>query len=110
VGSFALSNDKTQLFGIAMGTFLQMICEVFNKQAIPRLIRLNGGTFKGITAYPELINGEIETKDLDKLGRFLKDTVNCGIITPDENLEDHVRMMADLPERDPATAYGSTGA
>jgi hypothetical protein len=106
VGSFALSHNKTELFGIALGTFLKMICEVFNKQAIPRLIRLNGEAFKGISDYPELINGEIDTKDLEKLGKFLKDTVLSGLITPDEDLEDHLRMVADLPERDPDTTYG----
>ena len=108
VGSFALSSDKTQLFNVAMGTYLQMICEVFNNQAIPRLIQLNGDTFKGITAYPELINGEIEAYNLGELGEFLKHTVLSGLITPDENLEDHLRMVADLPERDPATSYGNT--
>ncbi|MCL2386025.1 MAG: hypothetical protein FWC89_00605 [Defluviitaleaceae bacterium] len=108
VGSFALSSDKTQLFGIAMGTFLNMICEVFNSQAIPRLIQMNGDAFKGITAYPELINGQIETQNLGELGEFLKHTVLSGLITPDENLEDHLRMVADLPERDPMTAYGNT--
>lgn len=107
VGSFALSSDKTQLFGVAMGTFLKIICEVFNSQAIPRLIQMNGDKFKGITAYPELINGEIETRDLGVLGEFLKHTVLSGLITPDENLEDHLRMVAELPERDPATSYGN---
>ena len=105
VGSFALSSDKTQLFSVAMGTFLKMICEVFNSQAIPRLMQLNGDAFRGITAYPELISGEIETPNLGELGNFLRNMVQSGVIIPDENLEDHVRMVADLPERDPATSY-----
>jgi len=37
VGSYALSADKTELFGIAMSTFLGLISEVFNRQAIPKL-------------------------------------------------------------------------
>jgi hypothetical protein len=105
VGSFALSSDKTELFGIALGTFLTLICEVFNNQAIPRLIDLNGEAFKGITGYPELIHGDIETQDLAKLGVFVKDMVGIGAITPDENMEDFLRMTADLPERDPDTSY-----
>jgi len=105
VGSFALSSDKTELFGIAMGTFLNIICEVFNNQAIPRLIDLNGDVFKGITDYPELIHGDIETQDLAKLGNFVKDMVGIGAITPDENMEDYLRMTADLPEREFETSY-----
>ncbi|MDR1688326.1 MAG: hypothetical protein LBS21_06915 [Clostridiales bacterium] len=105
VGSFALSSDKTELFGVALGTFLGIICEVMNKQAIPRLIDLNGEAFKGITDYPKLIHGDIETQDLEKLGMYLEKMVGIGAIMPDENLEDYLRMAADLPERDPETSY-----
>jgi hypothetical protein len=105
VGSFALSSDKTELFGIALGTYLNLICEVINNQAIPRLIDLNGEAFNGITAYPELVHSDIETQDLAKLGVFVKDMVSIGAITPDENMEDYLRMTADLPERDPETSY-----
>ncbi len=107
VGSFALSSDKTELFGVALGTFLDLICEVFNNQAIPRLIDINGEAFKGITGYPELIHGDIETQDLDKLGAFVKDMVGIGAITPDESMEDYLRMAADLPERDFEMSYMS---
>jgi hypothetical protein len=93
------------LFGIALGTYLGLICEVFNKQAIPRLIGLNGEAFKGITAYPELIHSDIESHDLEKLGAFLRNMIGVGAIVPDENLEDYLRMVADLPEREDETAY-----
>ena len=105
VGSFALSSDKTELFSVALGTYLGLICEVFNKQAIPRLIDLNGEAFSGITAYPELIHGDIETQDLAKLGTFLKEMIVAGAITPDVSLEGYLRMQADLPELDPNAAY-----
>lgn len=68
VGSFALSSDKTELFSVALGAFLDLICEVFNKQAIPRLIGINGARFAGITGYPMLIHGDIETQDLSHAG------------------------------------------
>lgn len=108
VGSFALSSDKTEMFGVALGTFLDVICEVFNSQAIPRLIDLNGEAFAGLTGYPELIHGDIETQDLGSLGTFIKDMVGIGAITPDSDLEDHLRRAAALPERDEATAYMGT--
>ena len=106
VGSFALSSDKTELFGVALGAFLDLICEVFNNQAIPRLIDINGEHFKGISGYPELIHGDIETQDLSKLGDFVSKMVSIGAITPDESMEDYLRMSADLPERDLETTYG----
>ncbi len=51
-GSWALSSDKTRLFSLAIGTYLDIICETFNSQGIPRLIDLNGNHFSGITDYP----------------------------------------------------------
>ena len=105
VGSFALSSDKTELFGVALGAFLDLICEVFNNQAIPRLIDINGEHFAGITDYPILTHGDIETQDLGQLGEFVSKMVGIGAITPDESMEDYLRLAADLPERDPETAY-----
>ncbi len=109
VGSFALSSDKTELFSVALGAFLDLICEVFNKQAIPRLIDLNGKHFSGITDYPKLVHGDIETQDLDKLGKFVSQMVGIGAITPDSGIEAYLRMAANLPEMDPETIYAPLG-
>lgn len=98
VGSFALSSDKTKLFGVSLGAFMDIICEVFNTQAIPRLIELNAEYFKGIEELPKLIHGDVETPDLNKLGAFIKDMTGVGILVPDENLESYVRRVANLPE------------
>ena len=108
VGSFALSSDKTELFSVALGAFLDLICEVFNKQAIPRLIDINGEHFAGITGYPTLIHGDIETQNLGELGQFVSQMVGIGAITPDSSMEAHLRMAANLPEMDPETTYAAT--
>jgi len=105
VGSFALSSDKTELFGVALGAYLDLICEMFNNQAIPRLLDINGDAFQGMTGYPELIHSDIEKPNLIDLARFVKDLVGIGAITPDEDMEDYLRMAADLPDRDPNTTY-----
>lgn len=107
VGSFALSSDKTELFSVALGAFLDLICEVFNKQAIPRLIDINGQHFAGITGYPMLIHGDIETQNLGELGQFVSQMVSIGAITPDSGMEDYLRMAANLPQMDPETTYAA---
>lgn len=99
VGSFALSSDKTELFSVAMGAYLDIICQVFNNQAIPALMELNAEHFKGITDYPTLTHGDIETNDLGPLGSFLSQMTAAGILMPDEGMEDFVREQAGLPER-----------
>lgn len=99
VGSFALSSDKTELFSVAIGAFLDIICETFNSQGIPSLIDINGGHFEGITDYPKMCHGDIEDIDITKLSTFIKDMTGVGILIPDEALEDHIRSVAHLPER-----------
>lgn len=99
VGSFALSSDKTELFSMAIGAYLDIICETFNSQGIPQLIDVNGGHFDGITDYPKLAHGDIENADIQKLASYIKDMTGVGILVPDDGLEDYVREAAGLPER-----------
>ena len=99
VGSFALADNKTKIFALAVGTYLDIICEVFNNQAIPRLIDINGDHFKGITDYPKMVHGDIEDKDLAQFASFLKEMIGAGVIVPDEALEEEVRRVGGLPEK-----------
>ena len=95
-GSWALSSDKTELFSMAIGAFLDIICETFNRKAIPALMELNKNKF-GNAALPELVHGDIETQNLKELGDYLKCLSEMGFITPDEELERYLREQASLP-------------
>ena len=99
VGSFALADSKTRIFALAIGTYLDVICEVFNNQGIPRLIDINGDHFKGITDYPKMVHGDIEDPDLAQFASFVKEMIGAGIIVPDEELEEEVRRIGHLPEK-----------
>lgn len=99
VGSFALSSDKTELFATAIGAYLNIICETFNQQGIPRLIDINGEHFNGITDYPTLEHGDIEDVDITKMGEFIAQMTGIGVLLPDEGLEDYVREIGHLPDR-----------
>ena len=98
-GSWALSSDKTRLFSLAIGTYLDIICEVFNTQGIPRLIDINGDHFKGISGYPKMTHGDVEDADLEKLGGFISSMVAAGVLLPDEELEKYIRRAGRLPEK-----------
>lgn len=98
-GSWALSSDKTDLFAVAIGTFLGIICETFNSQGIPALIDMNGQHFAGITEYPKMTHGDIEDADIAKVAAFIKDMTGIGVLVPDDGLEDYIRQVGHLPER-----------
>ena len=99
VGSFALSSDKTEMFSMALGAYLDIICEVFNGQGIPRLIEMNADHFRGITDYPKLTHGDVEAPNLKDMSAYIKELTGCGVLIPDEPLEDYMRQIANLPER-----------
>ena len=98
-GSWALSSDKTELFAVAIGAFLDIICETFNSQGIPALIDINNPYFAEITGYPKMVHGDIEDADITKVAAFIKDMTGIGILIPDDGLEDYIRQVGHLPDR-----------
>lgn len=96
VGSFALSSDKTDLFAVALGTFLDGIEDVLNRYAVPRLFQLNG---KNLEKLPAIRHEDIEKPDLAALGTYIGALVNAGVpLFPDDDLEAYLREAGNLPE------------
>ena len=95
-GSWALSSDKTRLFAVAIGTYLDTIASVLNQKAIPALLELNK-KFAGC-AMPILIHDDIES-DNETLTANLEKLCRAGLITPSPDLEEHLREALNLPLR-----------
>lgn len=96
VGSFSLSVDKTDLFAVAIATYLQSILDVFNADAIPRLFTLNGMRRPEL---PKLTHGDIESPDLAALADYLQKLAGAGLMLPDNEgtLQAHLMRLANLP-------------
>ena len=94
-GSFALADSKTDLFATSLRTILETIKSVFNAQAIKPLYEMNPEFEEHCWA--ELTYGDVESQDLDALGRYISNLANVGLITPDPGLEDVLREQAALP-------------
>lgn len=97
-GSYALSQDKTRLFTIALAGFLDSICCVINEVAIPRLLRLNGMPTENP---PRLTPGDIEAMDLTQIAAFITAMSTAGFsmdTRPDSEQTNYLLTMAGLPE------------
>jgi len=95
-GSWAMHSDKTKLFSMAIGAFLDIIAEVFNRFAVPRLFGLND---LQVSDYPKIMHGDIESVDLKELGDFITKLAGAGMpLFPDVELEKYLRKVANLPE------------
>ncbi len=97
VGSFALSSDKTELFAVAIGAWLDSIEKTIERHAIPQLFDLN--TFAQTEEEPKLVHGDVETVDLQGLSDYVQKLASAGVLTGiDDVLENHLREVGGLPE------------
>lgn len=97
VGSFALSRDKSAMFAQAISGYLDSICAVVNRHAIPRLLALNGLPTDNP---PRLVHGDPDVPDLVDLGEFISKLTGAGAqLFPDDELEAHLRRVAKLPQK-----------
>lgn len=95
VGSFALADSKTNLFTVALGAWLDMIAEVLNRHAVPRLFAFN--TFK-VKALPQFEHGDVETVDLEALGNYVRNLTMSGMnLFPDKAAEKYLKDQAGIP-------------
>ena len=109
VGSFALSSNKTDIFAVALGAWLQEIASVLNRYALPRLYELNGWDSAETAAF---VPGDLEQVDLSQFAQVVPALTAAGWITPGGEVdEQHVRQVIGLPTRSvDADAEGQAAA
>jgi 2'-5' RNA ligase len=99
LGSYAMVDVKAELFGLAVDAVLDMICEVINRYAIPRLFRLNG--FR-TTSTPRINHSSAGRIDLQKVGEFLYKLAGAGAPIPwSQELIEQLFGEAGLPANFP---------
>ena len=95
-GSRALSTDQSDAFYRSLQATADYIASVFNEFLIKQLVDFN---FDGVTEYPKLGATGIEKVNIESFTNALQRLSMAGLITPDDDLEDHVRGKMRLPAR-----------
>ena len=93
-GSFALSSDQSQMFLMMLDSAAKNIANIMNTHAIPELVNYNYAS----DLYPEL---SFKPMNNTKLINTLKTLIDGKLVLPDDDLEDYLREMLDLPEKNP---------
>lgn len=96
VGSFALGSSKIDLFLTAIAQMTAQISDVFNKDAVPRLLKLNG---MDPQRAPVMRVEELQSTDLTVLGDFITKMAGAGALQVDSGLDEFVRDLAGLPPK-----------
>jgi hypothetical protein len=95
-GSFALSEDQSSIFHNNLTAIARQVADVLNKYAIKQLVDFN----YNVKDYPQLKFSKIGVVQYDKVATAISDLVKAGVIKVDETLEDNVRQLFNLPEKD----------
>jgi excisionase family DNA binding protein len=97
VGSLATSSDKTGMLANSISAIADGIEDVINKDAIPRLMELNGFP---VEACPRIKHGDIEKKSIQETFSAVVQGVSSGAMQADASVENMLRDMVDLEPRD----------
>ena len=103
-GSFALSQQKTQTFLMAVTAILDTIAETINRHALPQLFAFNAFNVERL---PRFTHSELEVRDIKDVSNFVLRLSTAGHDFTDPETDAHLRRLAGLPERDPESDPGS---
>jgi hypothetical protein len=98
-GSFALSDNKTNLFQVGIEAILKETLEVVNRQLIPETLKLNGfklGTEEAVTIG---FNNKDDI-DLEVIGKFIQQVTATGALEIDEGISNFLRNLVGAPSVD----------
>jgi len=94
-GSYALSEDQSSFFLMALQAVANQITDVMNTYAIRPLVDVNWGPQD---EYPRLTYSKLEQRDLASYGDAIQKLLSSGAIVVDEGLRDTIRDLYGLPE------------
>lgn len=93
-GSFSLQSSATSNFAQALGAIMDNMAETFTKQGVAPLMRINQ---INQSLWPCLEHGDIETPDLEAVGKYVAILSGVGIDMTDEQTTQQLRRIGGLP-------------
>jgi hypothetical protein len=95
IGTQSLATSKTDLLARCMKGLLDIEASVINRQAIPRLLKLNG---MDVLKAPTVRHTGVSEDNVMELANFIKTLADAGVLVfPDEILTQHLYQIAKLP-------------
>lgn len=97
-GSYALSEDKSNMFLRSVETTTWQIASQLNKRMVPRLWALNGLPPETM---PRIEPGKVAPPSMKELGEYLRNITLAGFaFSEDAEVQSHVREVGGLPSAD----------
>ncbi len=96
VGSWALSNDKSSFFLMALESVVKNISDTFNRYAIKQWVDFN---FEGVEQYPQLTASSLERRVIGEYSKAVTDLVTAGVLGASVDVENTLRDLLGLPPK-----------
>lgn len=93
-GSYALSSTMSDMFVTSLGAHLDIVQDAVNEQCVRALVRLNGWPPE---LTPKLKHGDIESADVARIGAYLMQLSNTGLLEDTPALRGFAHELAGLP-------------
>ncbi len=90
-GTQSLAGTLMEAYWLAIEAYLNSIMSVFNRKAIPYLMRWN--SMRGVTGMPVLTCSSPRALDLGAIGQFIGSLSGAGAFTPDRDAEVFLRSL-----------------
>jgi len=94
-GSYALSQDQSQFFLMALQSVGRNICNTINRHCIREMVDLNWY----VKRYPKLTISGLDSPDVLAYAGAIGALMTSGAITPDIDTENELRRMVKLPHK-----------
>lgn len=91
-----IQDDPFMAYVMALADLV--IADAVNATIVPRFVALN---FPDADGLPRLRPSLFDATPLDQLAQFIAQITTAGALHPDDDLEDFLRLRADLPPADP---------
>lgn len=92
-GSFSLADSKTSLLAMSVGILLKQIQSVINRDLVKQTYDLNMWDDQ---EHVQIIFDDIETPDLEAIGKFVQQCVAVGAMEVDKPMSDKLREHLNL--------------
>lgn len=99
VGTQGLAETKVSMYHIALSAWLDMIADVFNRDLIPRVMKLNG---MSVDHAPRFVFANVTEISIIDIITMLKTASEAGLSLVGTEVERFVRDKIGLPAEDPA--------
>jgi hypothetical protein len=94
-GSFALSDNKTNLLAVGIQSFVEELLQEFNQDLIPQTLAMNGWSLSD--DMPTIRIKDLDERNLDDLSKYVQRCVSVGAMEVDEEFSDWLREQAGAP-------------